>query len=154
CCAGAGVFAPARLKLDEDALVGLQLKARDVVGSLDANGHYLGAPSDTHEADFEQDLIGLVRVAGDLHAGIVLPLVETERTVPTLSETGWGLGDLALTARYEVVPVNTSPTLPGIAIVAGAQLPTGTPPEKASTPLATSATGIGTTQLSAGMELE
>lgn len=153
CCAGAGVFAPARLKLGEDALAGVQLKARSVSGSFAPDGSYLAAPSGTTELDFEQDLLGTVRPFGNLQLGISVPLIETRRTAPGLGETGWGLGDLALNARYELIPPNTS-NLPGFAILAGASLPTGRAPEDATSPLATDATGLGSAQLSLGLDVE
>src|SRR2546423_369592 len=46
CCAGGGAFAPARLMVHEDALVGLQLRALDGLGSLEPNGAWVGAPRD------------------------------------------------------------------------------------------------------------
>jgi hypothetical protein len=153
CCAGAGVFAPARLKLGEDALLGMQVRARSVLGSFDRQGRYVSAPPDASELDFEQDLLGTWRPWGDLQLGVMVPLVETRRAVPSLAETGWGLGDVALTGRYELVPPNTN-NLPGLALQVGASLPTGRAPEDADQPLGTDATGLGSTQLSAGLDVE
>lgn len=153
CCAGAGVFAPARLKLGEDALAGVQLKARDALGSLDPHGTWVANPSGTSELDFEQDLLGTFRPFGDLQLGFSVPLVETHRAVPSTSETGWGLGDVALNARYELIPPNSN-NLPGFAILAGASLPTGRAIEDAKNPLATDATGLGSAQLSLGLDVE
>jgi len=154
CCAGAGVFAPARLELGQDFLVGVQLRARDAIASFDSQGSWVAAPSETSEQEFEQDLLATVRPFGDLQLGLVLPLVETHRAVPGLGETGFGLGDVALNARYEIVPPNTSAYLPGIAVLAGASLPTGRAPDDASSPLSTDATGLGAAQLSLGLDVE
>ena len=153
CCAGAGVFAPARLKLGEDWLVGMQLRARDVIASFDAQGNWIASPDQTGEQDFEQDLLATVRPFGNLQLGVMVPLVETHRAVPGLGETGLGLGDVALNARYEIIPPNTS-NLPGVAVLAGVSLPTGRAPEDATSPLATDATGLGAAQLSLGLDFE
>ena len=153
CCAGAGVFAPARLKLKEDALVGMQLTGRDVIGSFSPQGIYVPAPGGTNEMDLEQDLLATVRPFGNLQVGLLVPLVETRRAVPQLAETGWGIGDIALDGRYELVPPNTS-NLPGLAIIGGVSLPTGRAPEDARSPLGTDATGLGSAQISLGLDVE
>ncbi|MBS2032749.1 MAG: transporter [Deltaproteobacteria bacterium] len=153
CCAGAGVFAPARLKLNEDALVGMQVTGRDIIGSFGPSGAFLASPGGTTEMDLEQDLLATVRPFGNLQLGLLVPLVETRRSVPTLAETGWGIGDVALDGRYEIVPPNTS-NLPGLAVIGGVSLPTGRAPEDAHSPLGTDATGLGSAQLSLGLDVE
>lgn len=154
CCAGAGVFAPARLKLGEDALVSLGARGHAVLGSLDAHGHALSAPPGTRELDLQQDLVGVVRVLGSLQLGLDLPLVQTHRAVPGVGEWGGGVGDVGFTARLELVAPNTHAVLPGIALLGGATLPTGTAPDAAHHPLATDATGLGAAQATAGVDLE
>jgi hypothetical protein len=154
CCAGASALTPARLALHEDALVGLQLKAADLYGSFDGQRHFLGASAGAKELDFEQDLAGSVRVFKRGQLSAILPMVETYRRIPGLSEAGGDLGDLQLGARWDFTIPGSSVTIPAVALAAGVMLPTGRAPESASKPLATDATGIGAVQGSLALALE
>lgn len=154
CCAGASALTPARLALHEDALVGLQLKASNLYGSFDGERRFLGAPEGAKELDFEQDLAGSIRVFKRGQLSAILPMVETYRSVPGLSEGGGDLGDLQLGARWDFTIAGSSVTIPGIALAVGALLPTGRAPEASSKPLATDATGIGAFQGTATLALE
>lgn len=154
CCAGASALTPARLALHEDALVGLQLKASDLYGSFDGKRGFIGASAGATELDFEQDLAGSVRVLRRGQLSAILPMVETYRSVPGLSEVGGDLGDLQLGARWDFTISGSSVTIPGIALAAGVTLPTGRAPDSASKPLATDATGTGAVQGSVALALE
>src|SRR4051794_13557073 len=76
CCAGASALTPARLALHEDALVAASIRTTDIVGSFNPSGHYVASPAGTSELDFEQDLIGTLRVLGRGQVSAVVPLVE------------------------------------------------------------------------------
>lgn len=154
CCAGASALTPARLALHEDALVGLQLKAGDLYGSFDGERQFLGASAGAKELDFEQDLAGSVRVFKRGQLSAIVPMVETYRSVPGLSEAGGDLGDLQLGARWDFTISGSSVLVPGIALAAGVMLPTGRAPEVATKPLGTDATGTGALQASAALALE
>jgi hypothetical protein len=154
CCAGASALTPARLALHEDALVGLQLKGSDLYGSFDGGRRFLGASAGAKELDFEQDLAGSVRVLRRGQLSAILPMVETYRSVPGLSEAGGDLGDLQLGARWDFTISGSSVIVPGIALAAGVMLPTGRAPEAATKPLGTDATGIGALQTSIALALE
>ncbi|HSC89284.1 MAG TPA: hypothetical protein VLC09_18505 [Polyangiaceae bacterium] len=160
CCAGASALTPARLELHEAALIGVQLQAAAVLGSYDSTGRYRANPEGAAEVDFEQDFFGSLRWgkrgwASRGQASLLIPLVESWRTtVTTGDEFGGGLGDVNLALRYDVVRQRELRYLPGIGVLAGATLPSGRPPEEATKPLGSDATGIGTTQLSAGLALE
>jgi hypothetical protein len=155
CCAGSAAVTPGRLALHEAALVGAQLKAADVFGSFDSGGHYLAAPPGASEVDFEQDLFGAVRLIDRGQAALIVPLVETARAVPGHSELGGGLGDVNLSVRYDATLAGASRTVPGIAVLAGITVPTGTPADAANLgALATGATGIGAYQFSLGAAVE
>ncbi|HKQ68903.1 MAG TPA: hypothetical protein VJT73_06180 [Polyangiaceae bacterium] len=153
CCAGAGAIAPARLAVHEDALLGLRLRAASVFGSFGKTGQYTAAPAGKHEWDFEQAVIGALRLLPRAQVAVVAPLVETYRRADT-SEFGGGIGDFNLSARYDVVHAGESRWLPGIAALAGVTFPTGTSLESADRPLATDATGSGAFQGNAGVALE
>ncbi|MFS8068715.1 MAG: transporter [Byssovorax sp.] len=154
CCAGASALTPARLALHEDALVGLQLKASNLYGSFDGERRFFGASEGATELNFEQDLAGSIRVFKRGQLSAILPMVETYRSVPGLSEVGGDLGDLQLGARWDFTVSGSSVTIPGIALAVGATLPTGRAPEASSKPLATDATGIGAFQGSLALALE
>ena len=134
--------------------MGLQLKASNLYGSFDGERRFLGASEGATELDFEQDLAGSIRVFKRGQLSAILPMVETYRSVRGLSEVGGDLGDLQLGARWDFTVSGSSVTIPGIALAAGATLPTGRAPEASSKPLATDATGIGAFQGSLALALE
>ncbi|HEY2902124.1 MAG TPA: hypothetical protein VGL59_16195 [Polyangia bacterium] len=152
CCAGGAVVSPTRLAPYEDAAVGLQLRARTNQGSFDAAGHY--AASTGLEQVLEQDLSAAVRFAGKAQVGVAIPIVQTHRRARNLDDWGGGLGDTALTGRYDVRLATDSQTWPGIGILAAATLPTGTPPDQAHHLLAADATGAGTYDATVGADAE
>ena len=154
CCAGAAALTPGRLALHEAALAGVQLKAGLVYGSYAPSGTYRAAPSGINEQNFEQDLLGAVRVLSRGQLALLVPFVETRRATTRTTSYGGGLGDVNLSARYDFIDAGSSRYVPGIALLLGVTLPTGTPPESASQPLATDATGEGAVQLNGGIALE
>ena len=130
------------------------LRGTGILGSYDAQAHYVASPSGTSEFDGELDLVGTLRILGDAQVTLLLPFVATWRTVPGLSEFGGGVGDLNLSARYDFVHAGQSTVVPGIAVLLGVTFPTGRAPEQASNLLATDATGVGAYQLTGGIALE
>ena len=155
CCAGGSAVTPARLELHEQALAGVELKAGGSPGSYEASGHYVGSPAGDTEFDFEQDLFGAVRVLRRGQLALLVPFVETQRQTPRDGgHLGGGLGDINASARYDFVVAGESFYVPGIAVLAGVTLPTGTPPESATAPLAVDATGIGAWQANVALALE
>ncbi len=154
CCAGSGVVTPARLVLDDDALVGLQLRAAHHLGSHDARGEYVPTPSHARELNFEQNVFGAIRVLKRGQVAALVPFVETHRRAAGRSSTGGGLGDINFAARYDVLLAGQSQLVPGLGLLAGVTLPTGRTAEAARNPLATDATGIGAVQVNGGVALE
>ncbi|HVU49692.1 MAG TPA: hypothetical protein VHL80_03335 [Polyangia bacterium] len=152
CCAGGTVVTPARLALHEDLALGVEVRARSNVGSFDASGRY--ASSDGVEQILEQDVAGSVRVTRQAQVGAVVPIVQTHRTAGTIDDWGGGVGDVALNARYDFLLATEALYWPGVALLAASTLPTGTPPDRASHPLAADATGAGTYDLTVGVSLE
>src|SRR6476620_9940711 len=88
CCAGSGAVTPGRLAVHEDALVGLSARAAHAYGSFDSDGHYSTPPAGSSEQDFEQDVIGALRLPVIDHAqlAVLVPLVETRRTARGVGE--------------------------------------------------------------------
>jgi hypothetical protein len=152
CCAGGAVVTPTRLALHEDLALGLQVRARSNGGSFDSQGQYAGTVGD--ERIFEQDLAVSFRFAGRGQAGAVLPMIETHRSAGGLSDTGGGLGDVALNARYDFLLASEALYWPGFGILAAATLPTGRAPNEATHPLTTDATGAGTYDVTIGADIE
>lgn len=155
CCAGGSAVTPARLELHEQALAGVELRAGGALGAYDPGGHYLRNPSGDTELDFEQDLFGAVRFLRRGQFALLVPLVETQRqTQQDGGHIGGGIGDVNASVRYDFVVAGESYYVPGIALLAGATLPTGTAPESATAPLAVDATGIGAWQANVALALE
>ncbi len=154
CCAGGSALTPGRLTVHEDALVGLQLRAQHAFGEFSANGSFRGTPRGAVESGFEQNALASVRVFRPMQVSLVVPFVETYRRTSTTSEFGGGLGDLNLSARYDVVLAGKYSYVPGVAVLGGASIPSGTSVADAEKPLATDATGIGAVQAHAGLALE
>jgi hypothetical protein len=155
CCAGTGAVTPGRLALHEWALAGAQVRAGAILGSFDSSGRYASSPPGASELDYEQDLFGAVRFLQRGQVALLLPLVETRRTSQGAAEAGGGIGDVNASVRYDFVLSGTSRLVPGVALLAGLTVPTGTPPDAADLgPLATGATGTGAYQVSFGAALE
>jgi hypothetical protein len=141
--------------LHEAALVGAQVKVGDVLGSFDANGLYAASPRETSEVDLEEDLFGAIRVIDRGQVALLLPLVETRRGVPGISELGGGIGDVTVSLRYDFTLAGASKLVPGVAALGGVTLPTGKPPDASGLGrLATGATGIGAWQFNVGAAVE
>jgi len=155
CCAGGSALTPGRLAPHEAFLVGGQARAASVFASFDGDGHYATPPAGTTEVDLEQDLFAAVRFLKRAQAAVLVPIVQTHRqTRANGGEFGGGFGDVNVSARYDFTLAGGSPIVPGIGVLAGLTLPTGTPPDSATHPLATDATGIGAFQGNVGLALE
>ena len=157
CCAGGSAITPARLELHEDFLVGIELHAGDVIGSYDVGGNDLKLPAGTSELDFEEDLFAAARVLRRGQVALLVPFDETRRSVPPGvggTHLGGGIGDVNASARYDFIGAGESLYIPGIALLAGVTVPTGTSPEQATQPLEVDATGIGAWQINGALALE
>jgi hypothetical protein len=154
CCAGSSAVTPGRLALHEDALVGLDARITGAYGSFDPTGTFVTTPSGASETDFEEDAFAAIRLFERGQAALLVPLVETRRTANGDSEFGGGIGDINLSARYDFVYAGEARYVPGIGLLVGITFPTGTPPESATKPLATDATGVGAYQANLGLSFE
>jgi hypothetical protein len=154
CCAGTSAITPGRLGLHEDALVGLQVRAASLIGSYDQLGRYRPSQHETSELSFQQDMVAALRFFERAQCAVLIPIVQTRRSVAGRSEVGGGIGDVNLSLRYDVIDARRPVALPGVALLAGLTLPTGVPVESASNLLATDATGIGAIQINGGVALE
>jgi hypothetical protein len=154
CCAGSSAITPGRLGLHEDALVGLQLRGTSLVGSYDYRGRFRPSEPGTSESGLQENLVAGLRVFAHGQVAVLVPFVQTGRSVAGRSEFAGGLGDVNISLRYDLFDARRSAILPGIALLVGLTLPTGVPVESASNVLATDATGVGAIQTNGGVALE
>lgn len=155
CCAGASAITPGRLELHEQALVGAQLRAAWQLGTYSTSGDYRPRARGGVVLDTEQDLFVALRVLRRGQFGVLAPVLESYRhSAAAGAELGGGIGDVNLNARYDFVWGRQLGYWPGIAALLGVTLPSGRAPEMARKPLASDATGIGTTQVTLGIALE
>jgi Putative MetA-pathway of phenol degradation len=143
--------------MHEVALVGLDARAGDVLGSYAPDGAF--AVASHREIDMEQDVFGALRILDRGQLALLVPFVETHRTGQgptggTVSQLGGGVGDINLAARYDFLRARESSIVPGIALLVGLTVPTGRAPESATPPLQADATGIGAFQLNVALALE
>ena len=152
CCAAAGLVIPARLRIHEDYGVGLEARARSAFGSFGADGRF--ATTSSGDLVTQQTVFAALRVFRDAQLALLIPYVQTRRTIPGLTEWGEGLGDIAANARYEFVRAGDYARIPGVALLAGVVFPTGRAPDESTRPLGTDAAGTGTFDPSLGVEIE
>jgi hypothetical protein len=154
CCAGVNLLTPARLAQHEEALVAFQAKGSDIVGSFD-EGRQFVSPRGASEVDLEQDLIGTLRFLDRGQVSLLVPLAESGKSDPGVSQFGGGLGDLSVSARWDFINAREGGSgLPGVAVLAGITAPTGRPVESAAPPLGADATGTGAWQGGVGLAVE
>jgi hypothetical protein len=134
--------------------VGFALRARTDPGSFDATGHY--AASTGVDQTLEQDVAASVRLLDRGQLGALLPMIQTHRTAGNFDDWGGGIGDVSLNARYDFLLAAETLRWPGFGVLAAANLPTGSPPDKyePSHPLAANATGEGTYDVTLGVDVE
>jgi hypothetical protein len=152
CCAGGALVSPTRLAPYEDYGVGLQLRARTNPGSFGTDGEFRWSTGS--DQVLQQDLAASLRLTRRAQLGVVIPVLQTHRSAAGLDEWGGGLGDLSLTARHDFFLAAETLYWPGFAVLAGATIPTGTPVDRATRPLATDVTGGGAYELTLGAAIE
>ena len=154
CCASAGLIVPTRLRSYEDVAVGLQARGRSVFGAFNAGGTYAAGGAGESEWALGQDFFAVARLLGRGQLALLVPFVETWRAVPGASSAGGGVGDVAMSARWDVVETGERHPVPGVALLLGLTFPTGTAPEEAGDSLAAGSTGQGSFEGTAGVGLE
>ncbi|HXI55168.1 MAG TPA: hypothetical protein VNO55_03865 [Polyangia bacterium] len=152
CCAATALVSPVRLQRLEQLGVGVRLRGRDILGSFAASGQYQSAqPGDV---DLAQDLFAAARVGINGQVAVLLPIVQTRRSIPGLSSWGSGVGDLTVSGRYALLLPGEHAFLPGVALQAGVTIPTGRSVDQAHDTLATDATGTGTFEGTLGLDVQ
>jgi hypothetical protein len=151
CCAGGSLVSPTRLAPYEDIAVGVQARARGVLGSFGTTGRYASGAT---EQDLEQDLAGSLRLTGRAQIGVVIPYLETRRIESGVGQWGGGIGDLAFNARYDFLYAAEALHWPGLGLLASVVLPTGKSSGQGTNPSSTDATGTGTVNATLGLAIE
>jgi hypothetical protein len=154
CCAGTAALSPARLTPHEDAAIALEFRSGLQQGSLDSASVFHPNAPNSGELDLTQSLVGTLRVLRNAQLSLLVPVSESARWVPGLSDFGGGVGDISLAARYDFLLAGESARIPGLALLVGALFPTGRAPERALSPLGADATGQGVWQGSLGLGVE
>lgn len=152
CCAAPSLVIPSRLQRHESYGVGLQLRGRGVFGAFGADGAYAGASDGDVEA--AQELFASARIFSRAQVALLVPFIETRRRAMGLSETGGGLGDMRFAGHFELTRAGERAYVPGLALLVGGSLPTGTAPDQAELLLASDATGTGAWEGSVGLEVD
>lgn len=152
CCAGAAAGQLGRLTLHEEALLGVDVRAVRTLGTFGKDGAYRASAVDAFQ--FEQSLLGTMRLGRSNQVGAVVPLVQSYARTPRDAGFGGGLGDLQLLGRHDFTFAGESLRIPGIALLGGVILPTGRPVEETEHPLGVEATGTGQTRAWAGLGIE
>ncbi len=153
CCVGASGLTPGWLANHERWLVGAQLRLSATHGSYPARGAFYRPDEAPRDARLEPSLFATVRVVPRGQVGVFAPLVAVRRRAGSVVDGRVTPGDVNLSARYDFVRPGES-RIPGIAVLVGATLPSGTPPDQASGRLAADVTGLGTWEGSVGLSLE
>lgn len=141
CCAGAAAGQLGRLTLHEEALLGIDLRAVRTLGAFGDDAAFRATRTEAFQ--FEQSLLGALRLGRAAQVGAVLPLVQSYARTPREQGFGGGPGDVQLVARYDFTFAGASLRVPGLAALGGVALPTGRPVEETAHPLGVEATGTG-----------
>lgn len=152
CCAAPSLVIPSRLLRHEAYGVGVQLRGRGVFGSFGADGAF--ARAGDGDVETAQELFASARPFARAQFAVLVPFIETRRQAAGLTDVGGGVGDVRAAGHIELTRAGERPYVPGLALLLGASLPTGTAPDQAQGVLAADATGTGAWEGSVGLELD
>jgi len=153
-CCGSGHGLGQRLGPSERAAISISLRGADRFGGHGYDGAFALAPPGVLDLEGRAELGVLVAPVSRLQLGLVAPLVLSARRSGDVSATGGGLGDLAFSARFDVVPLSSAGALPAIAITTALTVPTGRSAADTTDPLAAGATGLGAFEVRPGIFIE
>jgi hypothetical protein len=152
CCAGASGLTPGWLTHHERALVGAQVRASETHGTYPTSGTFY-ARNPGRDARIETSLFGSYRVLPRAQLSLFAPLVSTRRRAGAIVEGRVAPGDTTLIGRYDLIRAGES-WIPGIALLAGSQIPTGIPSDRGGGRLSADVTGTGAWELNGGASVE
>jgi hypothetical protein len=144
-----------RLASWEVAALGVVQSAGNDTGYWDSKGQWTAFPDNYRQQDLRTDLWGVVRLHDRWELTARLPWLANYRVVPGLpAETGSGLGDTWVAARWSPVQVGESDTIPALALVGSVMVPTGRWLQTTGGLLGTGATGRGVWAAGLALQVE
>lgn len=152
CCVGASGLTPGWLTTHERALVGAQMRFATAHGTYPARGEFF-APQPGRDARLEPSLFASLRLLPRAQVSVSVPFAIVRRRAGDLVESRGAFGDVTVVGRWDLFRVGER-RWPGIALLVGGLVPTGTPTDRATGLLAADATGIGAWEGNAGVSVE
>jgi hypothetical protein len=153
-CCGKGHGLGQRLGPSERASATAGATVRERFGAHHAGGEYHPSAAGNYDREARLELGWLVKPSKRLQIGMMAPAVVTWRHLGGMSSSGGGPGDVVLTGRYDVIPLQHDGWIPPLALTLSATLPTGRPAHFSRDPLLADATGRGVVELRPGIALE
>lgn len=153
CCVGASGLTPGWLANHEQWLVGAQLRVAETHGTYPTRGDFYANDLPARDTRIESSLFATARFVPRAQLSLVAPLVTTRRRSGNIVETRTNPGDLSVIGRYDILRPGES-QIPGIAVLVGGVVPTGTPLEEGSGILSADVTGLGAWEGNAGLSIE
>jgi hypothetical protein len=152
CCVGASGLTPGWLTNHERALVGAQLRLSETWSRYPVVGDFYSRNPE-HDTRVETSLFGTYRVLPRGQVSAFMPLVTVRRRTLGGTDTQTSFGDLTVVGRYDFIRAGES-WIPGIALLAGTQAPTGRSSEDGTSNFAADVNGIGTWEINGGVSIE
>lgn len=153
CCVGASGLTPGWLTNHEKALVGAQMRVSETIGTYPSVGPYY-RPTPDKDTRIEPSLFGTIRIVPRAQVSAFVPLEFVRRRSHGIVERRTAFADTTLVGRYDLVRAGESSWLPGIGVLVGTQIPTGTPAEKGTGVLDADVTGLGEWEVNGGLLVE
>lgn len=150
-CCGTGPSAVEKLGSGEAASFTLSLQGLHTTGGWDASGAWGGG---TGGSEVRAELAAAVALGARVQLGLSAPAQYAWRQVDTIAGEGGGLGDLALSGRFDPMPSGLTQVWPSVGLTLALSTPTGRAEPDAKEPLAADATGLGGFELRPGVALD
>lgn len=122
CCAASQASGPTRLTDGQIATAGVGVDVRIYRGVF-TDRQYRRLEYANYE--FRQSIFGSVAPFEDWQFGVTAPAVQNLIRTEGTDDTGGGIGDVGLRARYQLADTPNGATLPDLGIVASVTAPTG-----------------------------
>lgn len=155
CCVGASGLTPGWLTNHERALIGAQLRLSETWDTYPAKGSFYSR-SPEHDTRIETSLFATYRFQPWLprfQVSAFMPVQTVRRRSLGGTDTRTSFGDLTVVGRYDFIRAGES-WIPGIAVLAGTQAPTGRSSDEGTSNLAADVNGIGTWEINGGVSIE
>jgi hypothetical protein len=152
CCVGASGLTPGWLANHEQWLVGAQLRVSQTHGTYPSRGTFFERQPG-RDTRIEPSLFATARLVPRAQVSVFAPLVTIRRRAGDRVETRTTPGDVTLVGRYDFIRAGEL-RIPGIALLVGGVVPTGTPSDQSTPLLNADVTGTGAWEANAGVSIE